>query len=805
MFLKKRNLFNKLKQIENKNLTICCAPLGCGKTTSLQQYCNSTSSEVIWISLSKSIDSLCTWNEIQRKVGEFFSVEYELVRTIPNDENKTKSYVDRLSQQLTHHLLIVLDDFYEEGQGELSQFLMNFAKQTTPSNLHFVLITEKIENKRLLEYFEMKNCLTLCLADFKMTLKDVELLFAMYNCELDERDCNKVYEYTDGWLPAINISISNYKMKKSLFALHDIYDYITNELLKDYTKQTILDLAKLCIFPEFSIEFVFFMTGSSSIVELIRQLATENIFVRKKDYNIYMFSTLIKDYLKECLNQNKVDVHLLYFQAGQWYEDNDNLLKAVASYLEGKFFEKIILVLEKSDMSLMDMDSTLIQDVFNRMPVEYTYRYPYVYLIYICDCVTNLDSSKGIALLERFKSDLDSGNYAGDREQLLAEFYFIRAFSQFNDVQKMLGDFHLAFDLLKGLPSKIASKNMISTFGSCHMLYLYHHTAGTLKEVIATIRSDSKYFVDIAQGANAGCDYQTLAEYNYETGNTHEVVDLSNLAYQEAKKYRQISICISSLFIQGKAAIINEDESALKAIIAELKTYYAGNEIPIIEGELDCALSLLSLLNGDLENVKEWVKKGNVSSVALLHEAWSMSYLVVLVYHLKMKNYIGVLTCCDILDKSYQKQMHIFGLLTIKLARAIAFHKNFKSNAAKENFSELFELASQDNLVTFFLEFKEIVMELYNDYPIKSAFASTVLKLCKNKQGKTKDGALISLLTKKEYEIAKTYSECNSLQELADRLFISRNTVKTHLANIYSKLSINSRAELMILLFQKKS
>jgi DNA-binding CsgD family transcriptional regulator len=32
--------------------------------------------------------------------------------------------------------------------------------------------------------------------------------------------------------------------------------------------------------------------------------------------------------------------------------------------------------------------------------------------------------------------------------------------------------------------------------------------------------------------------------------------------------------------------------------------------------------------------------------------------------------------------------------------------------------------------------------------------------------------------------------------EIAERLFISRNTVKTHLGHVYTKLSVSGRAEL---------
>jgi len=51
-------------------------------------------------------------------------------------------------------------------------------------------------------------------------------------------------------------------------------------------------------------------------------------------------------------------------------------------------------------------------------------------------------------------------------------------------------------------------------------------------------------------------------------------------------------------------------------------------------------------------------------------------------------------------------------------------------------------------------------------------------------------------LTQREYEIALLLSERLSMQEVADRLFISPRTVEKHAENIYAKLGIRKKQEL---------
>jgi DNA-binding CsgD family transcriptional regulator len=58
------------------------------------------------------------------------------------------------------------------------------------------------------------------------------------------------------------------------------------------------------------------------------------------------------------------------------------------------------------------------------------------------------------------------------------------------------------------------------------------------------------------------------------------------------------------------------------------------------------------------------------------------------------------------------------------------------------------------------------------------------------------DRALQSLgISAREYEVLCLLAAGNSNQEIADRLFVSLNTVKTHLKNLYSKLDVTRRTQ----------
>lgn len=50
-------------------------------------------------------------------------------------------------------------------------------------------------------------------------------------------------------------------------------------------------------------------------------------------------------------------------------------------------------------------------------------------------------------------------------------------------------------------------------------------------------------------------------------------------------------------------------------------------------------------------------------------------------------------------------------------------------------------------------------------------------------------------ISKREFEILQLVAQGASNQEIADQLFISLNTVKTHLSNLYQKLEVRRRTQ----------
>ena len=56
------------------------------------------------------------------------------------------------------------------------------------------------------------------------------------------------------------------------------------------------------------------------------------------------------------------------------------------------------------------------------------------------------------------------------------------------------------------------------------------------------------------------------------------------------------------------------------------------------------------------------------------------------------------------------------------------------------------------------------------------------------------------MISNRLWKILVTFKSCKTLIATAERLFVSRDTVKKHLANVYAKLGVHSKQELQSLI-----
>jgi LuxR family maltose regulon positive regulatory protein len=116
---------------------------------------------------------------------------------------------------------------------------------------------------------------------------------------------------------------------------------------------------------------------------------------------------------------------------------------------------------------------------------------------------------------------------------------------------------------------------------------------------------------------------------------------------------------------------------------------------------------------------------------------------------------------------------------------------------------EAMEMAADENLFSYFLYELPYLADVYHAvFKLQAASKTKIpdkfaahLKLLIERKEKLKKNPVVIDLSSRELDTLKLIAGDFSNQEIADKLFISLNTVKTHIKNIYLKLEADNRVK----------
>jgi len=140
-------------------------------------------------------------------------------------------------------------------------------------------------------------------------------------------------------------------------------------------------------------------------------------------------------------------------------------------------------------------------------------------------------------------------------------------------------------------------------------------------------------------------------------------------------------------------------------------------------------------------------------------------------------------------------------LIEVKISYAFLHKLRNKRKEAVEVLLDAMELASDEDLISYFLFNADHTYDLLEEaYKIQATQKTGIpnsfikkLKIALEKSDKLMKSQSISELSTRELDTLKLIAENLSNKEIAEKLFISLNTVKTHLKNINLKLEVDNR------------
>jgi LuxR family maltose regulon positive regulatory protein len=296
--------------------------------------------------------------------------------------------------------------------------------------------------------------------------------------------------------------------------------------------------------------------------------------------------------------------------------------------------------------------------------------------------------------------------------------------------------------------------------------------------------------------------YLNMAYSHYMWAEIDKAYENVNIAYSLCKKGSDIMLEASVLlfysFIQfergdmlGSGKKIYEAEDIIKQ--NEVSPYF---KYGIISWKLARLVKLKQFVQANNLITDYGLAAGN--EISHVNESAYLHYARLLIAESKLPEAESVLSK---LYETINPGKRTERMIDLKISYAILHKTQRDQQKAIASLIEAMELAAEENLIGFFIFSIDEVGDLYKEiFKILSITKTNIpskfienLKLAIERRDKLSKKSFEAVLSARELDALKLIAEDLTNQEIADKLYISLHTVKTHVKNILLKLEVDSR------------
>ena len=806
--LKRKALLKKHEDILSYPLTLGIASMGFGKTVAARYFLESKEVNHIWISIeSKESSKEYIWDMITKQISGPAPELGKQLRTLgfPQSVGVRDKIIDIIENSAyLKKMVVVFDDYHNLDSPEVDNLIERLVRRNI-KGLNLLILTRTIPDFNIQELELKAYCCRISSLDYELTIDEIKEYFSKNNIKLSNREIDKIYKISEGWITAVYLLFENYKKTQLIEFKQDIEKLIEKTVMQRYESVEVEILRILSIVDKFTAKQAKYILKNDKIDDLLYDLSVENAFIRYDGQEkTFRFHNIFRNYIKKYTKLKSKDDHDKYIKRiGKWYVNNDDVITGINYFLKINEYDLVLKEFEKKRINIIfDNNKKFVISTFNIIPEKYKYNKPKAYLAYIGFYTTNIDSTEGLKLLDRFEKDfkIDEAFDNKDRKQIKGEIELIKAYAEFNNPWKMRKRLKRANELFDE-GSIIADDKKIITFGSPHGLYLYYCEKGNLKSIMECAVEMFDYYTDLASGCGKGFDDLIKAEYYLEIGNLDEASILSYKALFKAENLNQEEVVISAKFNLARTKILQGKFKDALNILEELKKESKNCSAAILLSTYDLVVSYINSLLKRYHEFPDWIKDGEMDISQILYQGMGYNYIVYGKYLLNRKEYIRLDVLCDELDEIFKASGNIIGKIHTNIFRGISCMNLYNSEKAAKYLNKALLLGESDGITTIFVEYGEsiidimkIMLEKYENKEYIKEIIGGIEDYIENLNKYINIKNDLEKITDREKQVLELIVKGYTNKEIAEELYIAEVTVRKNITSIYKKLKVKGRA-----------
>lgn len=850
----RKSLLSKIDHALSKKLTIIYAPAGYGKTTMVSSWIHNRNykDKVLWITLDQREDSLysfwhCITLGLYNQSGKEFVDCLKLFNaySIYPIESIINLLVNSLVK-IEKDILIVFDDFQNIKNNEILNSIKSFLN-LIPNNTHVLLISR---NKPKLVLSKLKiwdEVLELSINDLKFSVEEIKSFINNdLNLRLDDSEINELYDHTEGWITPIKLVatslIHNPNKRGIVEHLTSSYkcldEFLFDEIIQEYPTEIQEFILNTSLLDTMNVSLCNYFMEINNSNEILGMLLNNHLLIFKLDssQNSFSYHGLFADILRNRMQQKSTSlIKELYLRASIWHEKEGNIHDAIHYAIKSDNLEHSTRLVEAySDRLLYGSDYFKLIQYVDALPNE-VLRKPLILLRYAIalthtlkhgipdtiiqekgiDLEDDLYSEyKAVILIFKATSKLRQGNFMEALE------YSKKSIEATNPESKFSGYiFYNASRILTlcGLLTQAANYmdeaiKLSEIQQDYNLLTLAIHHKSLILFLCLQLEASRDVLIkalDLITDENevilmaTAPIYLHLANLYYEFDDINNALYFANKALKNSLLRNDLGCAAQAYLLLARANCANNDIEKTKENLKLAADLFNKDTTDFYSYQYMATLVKIAVVIDDLDFAEELVQKSLIMIPYSIKFFYYLALAELLIGQKKYEEAIVIIEKVDAIDLGDMKK--IFSMY-INNQFAICYYGLNEKDRFYYYINTLMEMNKEIGFIRTPVEYGSIMFEMLKDFIEMAESKNDELNISTINYAKMllthfdlslkEEPKYANInLTTREIEILNCLLSGATNQDIAEKLYLSINTVKKHLKNIFEKLKVKNRLQ----------
>ena len=635
-----------------------------------------------------------------------------------------------------------------------------------------------------------------------------------------------------------------------------VADYLAEEVLRRQPGEIQKFLFRTSILDRLSEPLCEFVTQQQNCQGILEDLEQDNLFLVPLDNRRqwYRYHHLFADLLRQRLLLDDSDrVDQLHMRASEWYEANGYNEEAIDHCLAAKDFNRAVHLMEIFlEASWQGGEHVTILNWLEMLPDRFVFLKPN-----LCICYASILFESGrqefaqecLHRLETSKTDVPSPSRVtpGEKNNQAGEFLSV-------EIQGRIAALRTYWATLRGDLDGVArysqqALNQLHKEDDAWRMMVFlgaaitHEVEGNVKEAVETHyaavaaakKAGSVYFYmvtrvwlaielnilgrmpeaveicrvllnEIEEGKLTfniamGHVFGTYGEIIYERNALDESYDYAKKGIALLEEGHDIHHIGWRYACLGKILCSRQDIAAASALLPRMEELLATRAIPPwVSSHIEAVRTRIWLMEHNTKSIESWVEQTMAEPEGGLNRFFEAKYIElarILIHWDRCRDAQKIIS--PLLKKQEKDGRGLHQMETLMVQTRI-FQINNRIDDAIDTLSKAFSIAGPGGYLRVFTDEGQLVCDLLKKFSDSQkethrTFIPTLQAELEKENTTPYSQGLIEPLSGREMEVLRLISSGRSNKKTAASLFISVNTLKTHLQNIYGKLGVHNRTE----------